>query len=154
MKELRFNTNTVPTYGLAIVLLWVAGMKFTHYEAEAISGLISNNPLISWMYSIMSKPMVSSLIGISEILVALLLLLRPVSEKFSALGGVAASFIFIGTLSFLVTTPGVWEASLGGFPALSVMPGQFLIKDLALLSVAVWTTITSLNSLRGEQDAN
>jgi len=25
-----------------------------------------------------------------------------------------------------------WEASLGGFPALSVVPGQFLMKDVVL----------------------
>ena len=39
-------------------------------------------------------------------------------------------------LSFLVTTPG-WEPSLGGFPALSAMPGQFLLKDVVLLGVAL-----------------
>ena len=37
--------------------------------------------------------------------------------------------MFLTTLSFLLTTPGVWEASVGGFPALSVVPGQFLIKE-------------------------
>jgi uncharacterized membrane protein YkgB len=44
--------------------------------------------------------------------------------------------MFLTTLSFLVTTPGVWAADAGGFPAL---PGQFLIKDLALLGISVWT---------------
>jgi Protein of unknown function, DUF417 len=47
--------------------------------------------------------------------------------------------MFLTTLSFLVTTPGVWEPSLGGFPALSTVPGQFLIKDLALLGISLWT---------------
>jgi uncharacterized membrane protein YkgB len=42
-------------------------------------------------------------------------------------------------LSFLVTTPGVWAASAGGFPALSGSPGQFLIKDLALLGISLWS---------------
>jgi uncharacterized membrane protein YkgB len=46
--------------------------------------------------------------------------------------------MFLTTLSFLVTTPGVWEPSAGGFPALSVT-GQFLIKDLALLGISLWT---------------
>jgi uncharacterized membrane protein YkgB len=48
-------------------------------------------------------------------------------------------WVHLTTLSFLVTTPGVWEPSLGGFPALSAMPGQFLIKDLALLGISLWT---------------
>lgn len=47
--------------------------------------------------------------------------------------------MFLTTSSFLVTTPGVWEASAGGFPALSALPGQFVIKDLALLGIAFWT---------------
>ena len=47
--------------------------------------------------------------------------------------------MFLTTLSFLVTTPGVWEPSAGGFPALSALPGQFLIKDLALLGISLWT---------------
>jgi uncharacterized membrane protein YkgB len=46
--------------------------------------------------------------------------------------------MFLTTLSFLFTTPGVWETSLGGFPALSAIPGQFLIKDLALLGISLW----------------
>jgi uncharacterized membrane protein YkgB len=28
---------------------------------------------------------------------------------------------------------------LGGFPALSAMPGQFLLKDLVLLAAALWS---------------
>ena len=46
--------------------------------------------------------------------------------------------MFLTTLSFLFSTPG-WEASLGGFPALSVVPGQFLLKDVVLLGAAVWS---------------
>ena len=47
--------------------------------------------------------------------------------------------MFLTTLSFLVTTPGVWEPSLGGFPALSHRPGEFLLKDLALLGISLWS---------------
>src|SRR6516165_4101548 len=54
-------------------------------------------------------------------------------------GSALAVGMFLTTLSFLVTTPGVWEPSAGGFPALSAVPGQFLIKDLALLGIALWT---------------
>jgi hypothetical protein len=35
-------------------------------------------------------------------------------------------------------------ASAGGFPVLSVLPGQFLIKDLVLVSAALWTLGDSL----------
>lgn len=40
--------------------------------------------------------------------------------------------------SFLFSTPG-WEPSLGGFPALSTLPGQFLLKDVVLLGALVWS---------------
>ena len=50
--------------------------------------------------------------------------------------------LFAGTLSFLFTTPGVLAAA--GFPVLSVLPGQFLLKDLVLLGVALWTLGDSL----------
>lgn len=43
---------------------------------------------------------------------------------------------FAVTSSFLLTAP-VWEASLGGFPALNVVPGQFLLKDIVLLAAAI-----------------
>ena len=37
-----------------------------------------------------------------------------------------ATGLFVATISFLFTTPGVTEASAGGFPALS-MTGEFVI---------------------------
>jgi reactive chlorine resistance protein C len=49
-----------------------------------------------------------------------------------------AVMLFLATISFLFTTPGVGEASAGGFPVLSDT-GGFLIKDVALLGIAVWT---------------
>jgi len=46
----------------------------------------------------------------------------------------------------MVTTPGVIEPSLG-FPALSVMPGQFLVKDVALLGIAIWSFGDSVKAM-------
>jgi uncharacterized membrane protein YkgB len=59
------------------------------------------------------------------------------------MGSVGAIFMFLTTLSFILTTPG-WEPSLGGFPALSLGVGEFLIKDLVLLGAAFWTLTDSL----------
>ena len=55
--------------------------------------------------------------------------------------------MFLITLSFLLTTPGVWQPSLG-FPALSPSPGQFLAKDLVLLGAAIWTAGEALRAAR------
>ena len=54
--------------------------------------------------------------------------------------------LFLSTLSFLFTTPGVTAA--GGFPVLSVLPGQFLLKDLVLVGAALWTLGDSLGAAR------
>jgi uncharacterized membrane protein YkgB len=123
-------------YGLVLVLAWIGGMKFTGYEAEGISGFVSNSPLMSWAYSVFSVRGFSALLGVTEIGVALLIAARPFSVRASLLGSGLAVGMFLTTLSFLRTTPGVWEASLGGFPALSVVPGQFLLKDFVLLGAS------------------
>ena len=87
----------------------------------------------------------SSLLGVVEIAIGVLIALRPVWPLGSAVGSGLAVGMFLTTLSFLVTTPG-WEPSLGGFPALSAMPGQFLLKDVVLLGVALFTAGEALGA--------
>jgi reactive chlorine resistance protein C len=126
-------------YGLVVVVGGIGLMKFTGYEAEGIRPFVANSPLLSWVYGPMSVRGFSALIGVIEVTVALLIALRPYSPRAAVLGSALAVGMFLTTLSFLVTTPGVWEPSLGGFPALSAVPGQFLLKDLALLGISLWT---------------
>ena len=125
-------------YSLVLVLLWIGGMKFTAYEAEGISGFVSNSPLMSWAYSIFSVRTFSALVGITEIVIGLLIAARPLSIGASLVGSALAIGMFLTTLSFLLTTRGVGEATAGGFPAISVVPGQFLIKDFVLLGASLW----------------
>ena len=82
-----------------------------------------------------------------EIATGLLIALRPVWPLGSAVGSGLAVGTFLTTLTFLFTTPG-WEPSLGGFPALSAMPGEFLLKDLVLLGVSLFTAGEALESAR------
>jgi uncharacterized membrane protein YkgB len=125
-------------YSLVLVLLWIGGMKFTAYEAAGISGFVSHSPLMSWAYSWFSVQGFSALLGGTEIAVALLIAARPLSARAALVGSASAVGMFLTTLSFLLTTPGVWEASAGGFPALSVVPGQFLVKDFVLFGASLW----------------
>ena len=126
-------------YGLAVVIAWIGFMKFTAYEADGISGFVANSPLMSWLYGPLSVRGFSAVLGVVEVAIAILIAARPYSPRASALGSALAIGMFLTTLSFLITTPGVWEASAGGFPALSALPGQFLIKDLALVGISLWT---------------
>jgi uncharacterized membrane protein YkgB len=135
-------------YGLVLALFGIGGMKSTAYEAEGISGFVSNSPLMRWAYSVFSIRGFSALLGITEIGIALLIASRPFSARGALVGSGLAVGMFLTTLSFL-TTPGVWEASAGGFPALSVVPGQFLAKDFVLFGASLrlfgddWRAITT-----------
>lgn len=137
-------------YSLVVVLGYIGGLKFTAYEAEGISGLVRNSPLMSWTYSLLSVRGLSAVIGISELVIGGLIALRPWSPRMSAVGSALAVGMFLTTLSFLFSTPGVIEASMG-FPALSGMPGQFLLKDVVLLGAAFWTLGDSVKAMAGGQ---
>jgi uncharacterized membrane protein YkgB len=84
-----------------------------------------------------------------EIVAALLIALRPLSPRASAVGSALAVVLFMGTLSFLFTTPGVVATHAAGLPVLTAQPGQFLLKDLVLIGVAIWTLGDSLRGARG-----
>ena len=134
-------------YGLALIFLWIGGMKFTAYEAQGIRPLAENSPLMSWLLAVLSTQAFSNLLGVVEIATGVLLALRPLSALAAAIGSGMAIATFLTTLSFLFTTPG-WERSLGGFPTLSALPGQFLLKDVVLLGAAVWSLREALAALR------
>jgi uncharacterized membrane protein YkgB len=136
----------ITRYGLVAIFVWIGAMKFTAYEAQAIQPLVANSPLMSWLYLLFSVQAFSNWLGVLEITIGLMIAARPISSTISAAGSGLAAVLFLGTLSFMLSTPPVWETSLGGFPALSVAPGQFLLKDLGLLGAAVWTMGEALSS--------
>jgi uncharacterized membrane protein YkgB len=132
-------------YGLIVAIGWIGAMKATHYEAVGIQPLIAHSPFLSWGYSIWSVDHFTMIIGATEIIIVALLFVRPWFPRASAIGSIGAVFMFLTTLSFILTTPG-WEPSLGGFPALSGGVGEFLIKDFVLLGASLWTLADSLKA--------
>lgn len=132
-------------YGLVLVVGWIGMMKFTRYEANGIQPLVSHSPLLGWMYGLMSIQQFSNGLGVVEVGIAILIGVRYWSPRACAVGSALAVLMCVTTLTFLFSTPG-WEASLGGFPALSAMPGQFLLKDVVLLGAAIWSFGESLNA--------
>ena len=139
--------GTMLRYGLVIILLWVGALKFTAYEAEGIQGLVANSPLLSWAYSIFSVRTFAMLLGVGEIAIALMIAMRPIAPLVSAIGSFGAILLFLVTLTFMFSTPGVWQPGYG-FPFPSPMPGQFLAKDVALLAIAIWTAGEALRAAR------
>ncbi|MGA7851987.1 MAG: DUF417 family protein [Candidatus Acidiferrales bacterium] len=133
---------SISRYGLAIVLLLIGSLKFTTKEAAGIQPLVAHSPLLSWAYAILSVQGVSSVIGVIEIAIAVLLVLRPVSAKASFIGSLGCILTFLLTTSFLFSTPGAIQWS-HGLPALGDA-GQFLIKDVVLLGASFWTAAEAL----------
>jgi uncharacterized membrane protein YkgB len=80
----------------------------------------------------------SAIIGIIEILLALGILTRHRWPRVSGLASLGASGMFLVTLSFLFTTPGVLD------PQNPV--GGFLMKDLILLGAALYTAGEALQA--------
>jgi reactive chlorine resistance protein C len=140
-------------YGLVVVIAWIGALKYTTYEATAIQPLIAHSPVFSWLYSIVSVRAFAAVLGTAEIIAALLIAIRPLAPRLSVIGSAMGVLLFLSTLSFLFTTPGVTAAPAGGFPVLSVLPGQFLLKDLVLVGAALWTMGDSLGAPSGRRGA-
>ena len=102
---------------------------------------------MSWIYHIMSISTFGRLLGLVELFTAALLALKPWYPKAAILGGLLASLFFVTTLSFMITTPGIGEASAGGFPVLSAN-GQFLVKDIPLLGLSLWLLADATDAAR------
>jgi reactive chlorine resistance protein C len=140
--------HPVATVGRYLVrytlVVWIGALKYTGYEAAAIQPLIAHSPIFSWLYSILSVRAVAAVLGSLEIVAALLIALRPLAPRISVIGSAMGILLFLSTLSFLFTTPAVTAAA--GFPVLSVLPGQFLFKDLVLVSASLWTLGDSLGA--------
>lgn len=133
-------------FALAVIYFWFGGMKFTHYEAQGLVPLVGNSPLLGWVYKIFSIDTFSSLLGVLEVSIGALILGRFLSPKFSVLGGALSAALFVTTVSFMLSTPGVFEPGLG-FPAISIAPGQFLLKDIGLLAASIFVAGHSLVEL-------
>jgi len=141
-------------YSLSAVLIWVGALKFTNYEATGIEMFVQNSPLISWLYEIFSVRTLAVLLGIAEIAAGIAIALHKIVPRVAAAGAAFAIVLFAVTLTFLLSTPGVWENSSGGFPKLSPNPGQFLAKDVMFLAAALWCLGDSLVASRRPHNAS
>ena len=133
-------------YSLVLILGWIGLFKFTPTEALGIKPLFTNSPLFAWLYDVLSVRTVSNLVGSAEILVAVLLALRPVAPRLSYYGSLGAVVIFLTTISFLFTTPGAFAVVDGLWVPGGT--GSFLIKDLTLLGAALYTAAEARRALR------
>lgn len=133
-------------YSLVLILGWIGLFKFTPTEATGIQPLFAHSPLFAWVYSVLSVRAVSDLVGATEILVAVLLAVRPVAPRLSYFGSLGAVVIFLTTVSFLFTTPGAFAVIDGLWVPGGT--GAFLIKDLTLLGASLYTAAEARRAWR------
>jgi uncharacterized membrane protein YkgB len=142
MRGLSIASGVLLRYGLVLLILWIGLFKFTPTEAKAIEPLLANSPLLSWLLAVAGVEGASKAIGVAEIVIALLVALRPVAPRLSFAGSVGAIGMFITTLSFLITTPNSWAVVDGFF--VPVSGGFVILKDVVLLGAACWTAADAL----------
>jgi uncharacterized membrane protein YkgB len=153
------QTSTIDTvarllgrYGLVVVIGWIGLLKFANYEAHQIQPLVANSPFMGWLYHIFPVYTFSALLGVVEVTAAVLLAVKPVAPKLSIVGSLLAIVLFVGTTSFLFTTPGLGESAGGGFPAITLL-GEFLLKDIPLLGLSFWTLADAIRATQQRSNA-
>jgi len=138
IRKLQPLGTGVLRYGLVGLLLFWGSLKFTQFEAEAIQPLLAYSPLMSWMLAVFDVRTASAIIGVIEISFALGILTRRLWPRVSGLASLGASGMFLVTLSFLFSTPGVLDPMSPAF--------GFLVKDLILLGAALYTAGEALRA--------
>jgi uncharacterized membrane protein YkgB len=121
-------------YSLVFFLVFFGALKWTSAEAKGIEPMVSHSPFFFWLYPTFGVQTGSEVIGVIELLIAVLIVVRRWAPRASAIGSLAASGMFLVTLSFLVTTPHIGEGA------------PFLLKDLTLLGAALWTAGEALDA--------
>ncbi len=124
-------------YSLVFFLLFFGALKWTAEEAKGIQPWMEHSPLLFWLVRAFGIQAASGCIGVIELTIGGLIAMRSWSPRLSAIGSTAAIFMFLTTLSFLVSTPNVGEEA------------GFLLKDLTLLGAAIWTAGEALQAETG-----
>lgn len=133
--------------GLATSLLWIGALKFTDYEVENAEPLVTASPLTSRLREKLGAEKLARLIGVTQITLGSLIAAKPFAPRASAAGSFGAVGMFLGTLSFLATTPEAWQERQEMMPQLSLL-GESLLKDTVLLGAALVTAAESLRAAR------
>jgi len=121
---------------MVIIFFFFGYQKWFAYEAERLVPFISNGPLIFWLYPAFGMRGATLFLGASEWTFGTLLFLGFWSSHAGILGALGSTGTFVATVTIIPFMPEDWDASAGGFPA---MTGNvpFLMKDIVLLAVSL-----------------
>ena len=121
---------------LVLIFALFGYSKWFAYEAAGLVPLMSNSPLFAWMYPVFGEQGASYVLGVAEWAIGLGLAVGAWMPRISVMAAGASTLTFASTLTLVITTPGGWEASAGGFPAMGGAT-SFLIKDVVLAAASI-----------------
>jgi reactive chlorine resistance protein C len=126
----------VISIGIIVMLLWAGSYKMTVPGADGIVPLVENNPLISWHFKLFGVYHGSDLIGLTEVIAALLIIIGMFKPQAGIIGGAIAAVMFFVTSTMLITTPGALT-NVNGINYMSFL-GLFLFKDVINLGASLY----------------
>lgn len=122
--------------GMIVMLLWAGSYKMTVPGADGIVPLVNNNPLISWHFKLFGVYHGSDLIGVTEVIAAVLIIIGMFKPQAGVIGGAIAVVMFFVTSTMLITTPGALT-NVNGINYMSFL-GLFLFKDVINLGASLY----------------
>ena len=122
--------------GMVVMLFWAGAFKMTATGAEGIVPLVSNSPLISWHFKVFGPYVGSDLIGLTEWIGGILIVIGLFRPKAGIVGGIIGVVMFFTTSSMLLTTPGSF-AHVNGIAYMNNL-GLFLYKDVINLGASFY----------------
>lgn len=126
--------RAVALIGVLAPLVLIGGMKFTAVEIAVIEAIVRSTLWLAWLLPLFGAAGTSYFLGMIELTTAALLLAGIMWPRAAIAGAALAALTFLVTCSLMIAQP-IWDAAIG-FPALGPA-GQFLIKDIALLGIAI-----------------
>lgn len=128
-------------YSIVTLLLLFGAMKWTAAEAHGIQPFVSHSPFWGWLYPVLGVQGTSIFFGVFELGSGIAIAARPWFPRLSACGSVFTVIMFLTTISFLFTTPGLLASPDAGF----------LMKDFVLLGGSIWCVSEALAADRARR---
>ena len=126
----------VISIGLIVMLLWAGSYKMTAPGADGIVPLVNNSPLISWHFKLFGVYHGSDMIGLTEVIAAVLIIIGMFKPQAGVVGGAIAVVMFFVTSTMVITTPDALT-NVNGINYMSFL-GLFLFKDVINLGASLY----------------
>jgi uncharacterized membrane protein YkgB len=128
----------VISIGMIVMLFWAGSFKMTAPGAEGIAPLLSNSPLTGLQFKVFGLYVLSDLIGLTEWLAAVLIIVGYFRPKAGIVGGLLLTVMFFTTSTMLSTTPGTTISVPGHWIKYMNNLGLFLFKDVISLGASFY----------------